>query len=196
MKTGLAVLIGLAVAVNGLALGQVDFRNTPLTGVTYNGVPVEPGIAVAGLYFSADLSAVPDPSIPVDSFTLVATTLIGANPSFPGVYSGGRVTIPGMDQGQEVLLQVRAWSAEFSTYEAAFNSGTELIGAGNVMLVTLGETMTPIPNISTAVESFWLGDYVEPPVEPPPATVPEGGSSLVLLGLAVAGIFCGRTRRN
>jgi hypothetical protein len=165
IKTTIAVLAGLVVAVNAFAQGQVTFNNTPSQPVvdSSTGMAATPGVAIAGLYYATDLGAVPDTSVPLDGFTLAATTIVAPNAIFVGTYNGGTVTIPGTAEGQAVLLQVRAWSAAFSSYEAAMTAGApNLAGASNLMNVNLGGGSIPIPALSTRVLSFTITPVPEP----------------------------------
>jgi len=179
MKTTLAVLFGLAIAVSAFGQGQVVFRNTTTSAVFMpDGVTrVPPNTAIAGLYYSTDLARPNNPAIPNDEWVLGATTPIAPSAAFAGVYSGGTVTLANAPVGSQVILQVRAWSAPlttFPTYESAFaGPDTTLIGNSEVLGsrtagagdgIYLGGTSVPIPNISTVVRSFSLHPVPEPSV--------------------------------
>jgi len=177
MKTTLAVLFGLAIAVSAFGQGQVIFRNTTASAVLMpDGVTrVPPNTAVAGLYYAENLAQPNDPTIPSDGWLLASTTPIAPSAAFAGVYSGGTVTIPNHPIGSQVILQVRAWSTGFTSYEQAFTQGTAatLIGYSDVLGnrtpdaadgIYLGGTSVPIPNISTVVRSFSLHPVPEPSV--------------------------------
>ena len=168
IKTTIAVLTGLVLAVNVFGQGQVVFRNTPSTPVVdfTTGSAAATGVALAGLYYTTDLASTPDLDIPNDGWILAATTAITPVPTFAGVYSGGTVTITGLPEGTAVLLQVRAWSAAYADYEAAWagasDQPTPLVGGSNVMQVSLGGGSLPVPNISTIVEGFTITPVPEP----------------------------------
>jgi hypothetical protein len=176
IKTTLAVLFGLAIAVNVFAQGQVVFRNTTASAVIMpDGVTrVPPGTALAGLYYSTDLAAVNNPAVAFDGWTLAATTPIAPSAAFAGVYSGGTVTLANAPVGSQVILQVRAWSTGFTSYESAFaGPSTTLIGNSAVLGsrtpaaadgIYLGGGSVPIPNISTVVGGFTLHFVPEPSV--------------------------------
>jgi hypothetical protein len=171
IKTTLAVLFGLAIAVSAFGQGQVIFRNTTTSAVYMpDGVTrVPPNTAIAGLYYSTDLGATVDPTLATDGLALGATTPIAPSAAFAGVYSGGTVTLANAAIGAQVVLQVRAWSVGFTDYAAAFaGPSTTLIGNSDVMgrdgSIGLGGTSVPIPNISTVVRSFSLHPVPEPSV--------------------------------
>lgn len=167
MKTTLAVLCGLAVAVSAFGQGQIVFRNTSASAVinSETGAAVAPGVALAGLYYSTDLAKEPDVTVPNDGFVLASTTAVAPSAAFAGVYSGGTVTISGVAIGTEVVVQVRAWSNQYTSFEAAFNSGTALIGASQRLgPFGLGGGSVPIPNISTVVQGFTITPVPEPSV--------------------------------
>jgi len=166
--------------------GQVFFANSPTRAVIdgSTGLPVAIGVANAGLYYTTDLTALPDLSSPTDAFNHAATTPIGRSTFFPGIYNGGTITLPGVDIAQPVLLQVRAWSGQqYDTFEDARN-GSSFFGASRVMLVTTGGGIMPIPNTSTMVNSFTIA-----------APVPE--PSMLLLGLCAGlGVWVSKRRRR
>lgn len=176
MKQTIAVLAGLLLAVNGFAQGRVVFANTSARAVVNSatGSAAAPGVARAGLYWTADLGAVPNVGAATDDFALavqqVGTTQIPAgnavvaiatSAALAGVYLGGTVTITGAP-GAEVWLQVRAWSAQYATYADAFRSGTALIGASIPMKVKLAVGTDPNPSISGLVNSFTITPVPEP----------------------------------
>jgi hypothetical protein len=164
MKTTLAVLTALTVAVSAFGQGQLVFRNTPDTPVidSLTGAKALPGVAIAGLYYTTDTAATPSVTPPLDSWTLAATTAIAPVEAFAGVYSGGTVTITGVDPGTSVLVQVRAWGAAYADYSGPWTAGEGLVGASNVMQVNLGGGSIPVPNISTIAEAFTLTPVPEP----------------------------------
>jgi hypothetical protein len=171
MKTTIACLMGVLIAVNVFAQGQVTFNNTPSSAIIMSDTGVAPvgGRVIAGLYFNTDLTAVPDPSLtaPDDGFRLAATTPVTPNPIFAGVYSAGAVEIPGVPEASQVLLQVRAWSVGFDDYNLARadRNPETFIGASNLMgPVTLGGPVTGIPISATSalVQGFTMTPVPEP----------------------------------
>lgn len=171
MKTTtiLVLVAGFTAILNVQAQGLVTFRNAPSSAVIdgrYE-MPIAGGIAVAGLYYTTDLGAVPDLWSPRDSFRLAAVTPIVG--SFGGgVYSGGTVAIPDVPGATQVLLQVRGWGATYASYEEAWLASDPVIGwcppGSNVMTVTLARpgTTDPVPSIATMVEGFRVYCVPEP----------------------------------
>jgi hypothetical protein len=165
LKTTIAALAGLLFAVSSFAQGTVTFNNTPTSAVidSTTGARVQPNVAIAGLYFSTDLGAVPDTSIGDDGFQLAATTPIAPNALFAGVYSGGTKMVPGVPEGTQVLFQVRAWSVGFASYAEALASGAPTqVGASNTGILTVGGTSVPTPATSSFVTSFDITPVPEP----------------------------------
>jgi hypothetical protein len=168
IKTTIAVFTGLMVAVSVFGQGQVNFNSTPSTAVydQTTGAKVANGVATAGLYYTTDLNAAGsiDPNIPMDVLLIGSTTAVGG--MFAGVYSGGTVDIPDTDPGQEVLIQVRAWSNAYNDYAAAWAAAsdqpTPLVGASEVVTIALGGGSLPVPSLSAVVTSFTLTPVPEP----------------------------------
>lgn len=164
IKSTIAVLAALTVAVSAFGQGQIIFRNTSTSAVIDSGTgeAALPGIAIAGLYYTTDLTATPSTVPPLDSWTLASSTAIAPVAQFAGVYSGGTVTIQGVAIGTQVLVQVRAWGAAYSDYGGPWAAGQGLVGVSNVMQVGLGGDTVPVPNISNFVETFTLTPVPEP----------------------------------
>ena len=165
LKTTIAALAGVLFAVSSFAQGTVTFNNTPSQAVvdSRTGAAVVSGVAIAGLYFTTDLGAVPDPSVPNDGFQLAATTVVAPSPIFAGVYSGGTAMVPGVLEGTQVLFQVRAWSVGFANYAEALASGAPTqVGASNTGILTVGGPSVPTPATSSFVQSFDITPVPEP----------------------------------
>jgi hypothetical protein len=164
MKQTIAVLAGLMVAGSLCAQGLVNFRNAPAGAVIdgTTGSPAAAGVALAGLYYNTDLGAAPNLDVANDGWLLASTTAVVG--SFGGgIYSGGNTAIPGVAGATEVLLQVRAWSEAYASYEEAFNGGG-LVGGSNVMNVTLARpgTTDPVPSLASLVSGFTITPVPEP----------------------------------
>jgi hypothetical protein len=164
LKTTITALAGLLLAVSSFAQGTVVFNSTSAQGVvdSQTGALAAPGVAIAGLYFTTDLTAIPDPQSPTDAFQLVGTTAVAPIAAFAGVYSGGTRMVPGVPEGTRVLFQVRAWSVGFATYAEALASGAPTqVGASNTGILTLGGN-TPPSGTSSFVQSFDITPVPEP----------------------------------
>jgi MYXO-CTERM domain-containing protein len=64
---------------------------------------------------------------------------------YVNVGAEGARTVSGAAFGSQVVLQIRAWSGGYSTYEAAVASGNALLGKSQ--LVTIGTTTSPTDQI-------------------------------------------------
>jgi len=164
LKTTIAALTGVMFAISASAQGLITFSNTPSTPVvdSTTGAPVAAGVAIAGLYFTTDLTSTPNASIPNDGWVLGATVPVSA--ILPGLYAGGERAIDGVAAGTPVLVQVRAWSAGFASYAEALLNGTAatLAGASNVGQVTLGGGIIGTPSTSGFVQTFDITPVPEP----------------------------------
>jgi len=143
-------------------------------------MPAQPGVMVAGLYYTPNLSVVPDPSWPEDELNLAAITPIGLSSELPGVFVGGTVEIPGIPGGSQVLLQVRVWSAGYGSYAecyaGAWAGNWVLVGASNTGILTLGGGTQPTPSTSSFLDPIHI------------LLIPEPSTWLLgFLGLAGAG---------
>jgi hypothetical protein len=169
VKTTIAVLTTLVVAASAFGQGQLNWSTTPSKPVVdEQGTALPAGVAVAGLYFTTDLNAL-DPGAqppPGDSWLLADTAPVGS--PFAGYYSGGTVTFDaanvGVDlvAGTEILVQVRAWSAAYQNYDAAWDDPTAVAGASIVLPRTLGGGTLPVDSISTDIQSFTVLPVPEP----------------------------------
>ena len=147
------LMLGTAFAARAQT-GTLTFANTPRHRVIdgRDGLPVQPGVAVAGLYVTTDLSAVPQPGVALDEFQLVATVPVStaSNPELWGVFHGGNVGLPGTVPGQQVRVQIRIWLTGMASYAETFVTGTDLVAVSAVMgPVTLGGGIVPTPSLTT-----------------------------------------------
>jgi hypothetical protein len=147
-------IIGAAVlmSVNGYSQGTVTFANSATTPIinTLTGQSATVGLLRVGLYYNVNLTAVPNPDAPDDSFSQVGAF---ANGLANGLFIGGTRTITEVLPGTSVLFQVRAWSAAFATYEEAYNAGraggNALVGASRLMTIPTGGGSLPTPTLVT-----------------------------------------------
>lgn len=162
-------LVGiLLTGVNSYGQGIVGFTDTTVPIInSLTGTGAAANLLRVGLYYSTDLGALPDNGVADDSFTQVgafAAVLAG------GFFAGGNRTIPSpAAPGADVLLQVRAFSSTFTTYEEAFAAGAAgnnsvLVGHSNLMRVTMGGGSLPTPNIviQGGLQSFSVAPVPEP----------------------------------
>jgi hypothetical protein len=163
LKTTIATLAAVLFAVSTYAQGTVTFNSTLQKRVSDSrtGTFIENGLAVAGLYFNTDLSATPDLTVPDDGWQLASVTPVGG--TFPGLYSGGTVTIDGQIEGTTLLFQVRAWSVGFASYAEAYATGDQNVVAGgsNTGALRLGGATAPDAT-SSFVQAFTVSPVPEP----------------------------------
>jgi MYXO-CTERM domain-containing protein len=177
-----------ALTVSSYGQGLVKFNNNSASKaqVADPGTPGDPpgqppaqGRTIAGLYYSTDLSAAVDPSMPTDGLTLMATTPISVAPSasLAGLFNGGNVDF---GTATSVLVQVRAWSVGFADYADVMNRGTanDLAGYSASFVAAPAASPNPVPNLY----SFGDPTVTLMPV-PEPTTYALG--LLGLLGLAL-----------
>jgi hypothetical protein len=170
------VIVGtVLVNLNGYSQGIVGFNNTAGTAVmnSLTGLPAAANLLRVGLYYNLNLDARPDTLVADDSFTQAGTftAVLGG-----GLFLGNTRTIPApAAPGSPVLLQVRAWSSTFATYEEAFNAGfagtpgvlvghSILMGTDEAMRVIMGGGTIGIPSLTIqgGMTSFAVAPVPEP----------------------------------
>lgn len=176
IKAIITVLAGLAVGASAQAQGLVNFNNSGGSRVILmeTGMAPAPGTTIAGLYYSRNLTDIPNPGAVADDFTLVTTTPVSTSATMAlwGLFAQSNVIIPDAPAGSQVLLQVRAWSVGYNSYEDALTRGTQADEAGfsNLMgPVTLGGGGLPVP----ATSGLLIGNIVLVPI-PEPSTIALG----------------------
>lgn len=176
LKQTMALLTVMGVAVSAFAQGQLQFKNGATSRVIdgQTGVAALTGVYTAGLYYTVLDDVVPDvPNtlVPNDGWSLAATTPVINNPiAGAGQYSGGTITLsnPETAAAEVVLVQVRAWSNQYASYEAAFNARA-WVGHSDVLSVSLGGGAIPAPSIAALGISGFTTSLV-----PEPSTVVLG----------------------
>lgn len=166
----LTIIGALLTSLNGYSQGDVIFGNDGASLVIngQTGAAAKPNILLVGLYYSSDLSAIPDLGVADDSYTMVGTsTTVGATLSGgDGRYGNRTRTIPVLsDPTKEAMVQVRAWSATFTTYELAFASTTAgvLVGASNFFIIKPSAVGSPGTTlVSAGLQGFTVAPVPEP----------------------------------
>jgi hypothetical protein len=164
------VIVGtVLMSLNGYPQGLVGFSNNSSTPVVniLTGLPAAANLFRVGLYYSLDLGSLPDTLSRDDSFSQAGTF---ANVLAGGIFAAAAKTVPAPAvPGQEVLVQVRAWSSSFATYEDAFDasaagSPSALVGHSNLMRVTMGGGTIQTPSLITqgGLQSFTVTPVPEP----------------------------------
>lgn len=156
-------------SLNGFSQGLVGFSNNSATAVvnSLTGAPAAANLLRVGLYYNLDLGALPDNGVADDSFAQAGTF---ASVLAGGIFASAAKTIPApAAAGQDVLVQVRAWSSTFATYEEAFAAGlggnnSVLVGHSNLMRVTMGGGTIQTPSLVTqgGLQSFAVAPVPEP----------------------------------
>jgi len=165
----LAIAGALLMSLNGYSQGNVTFANdgTTLIRNVLTGAAVGSGQIRVGLYYNANLTAEANPDAPRDGW-IQAGAFANVGIPLAGTFSGGTRNIPTVDAASgTVQVQVRAWSAAFATYEAAYDAGlagqSVLVGASNTMFIRPTVAPAPTPGILSA---GLLGFSVSPVPEP------------------------------
>jgi len=178
MKKLLLTIATVALAVSLHAQGTVTFNNSSATKIT-NSVTGQAAAGVnVGLYYSSNLGATRN------SLTLepgaVTNTLSGAS---AGLFIGSTRTISTVPANGTIVMQLRAWSGAFGSYEAALAGGSAADMFGESPLFTvgpLGGGTTPTPSITGVGK---LTAFTVAPV-PEPSSIALG-----LLGLGAVALF-------
>jgi hypothetical protein len=180
----LAILTGcLLVSAMAVAQGTVNFANAAagLNAPVSNAA----GDPCEGTGYWAQLYAVVDSSL-----TAVGDPVNFRTGGLAGVFLGGARTIPGVAAGADATVQVRAWSANFSSWDAAWaafgsgdasaetgwsnsNTGMDNLDSATFTVTTGGGTL-PAGNLLN-LTSFQLAAV------PEPSTIALG----ILAGLAL-----------
>lgn len=179
MKGLLFVSAALLLHISANADGELTFDNNLASLVTlYNG-----SRATANQGYSVELFEQPDmggsaptpigPSGVLGNWQAIATT--GILP-IPGIFNGGIVTIPGVNDNAPVWLQVVGWSGNQPNFETALAQPTpELIGYSTVWSEqTADPSLNPPPTPPPLFSQ--IGGFTGLDLEP----VPDATSTLAL----------------
>jgi len=179
----------LAISVCGvLAQGTITFNNGTANPVTWGAetgnsgaVAGAQGIKVGLYYLSSGTYTLVSPTPYLGTLSSGAT-----NAGVNGRWNVGTVTIPGLVAGQTGTFQVRAWSGNFATFEAA-RAGGAAFGTGDGYTAEAltfqnpsGGAVDPVTGIAGApagLTGFPAGQTVGVPV-PEPATYALAGLGL------------------
>lgn len=163
----LPATVTIQVESDTIVNGTVLFANAAGTRVIdgRTGQPAASGEVKAGLYYSSDLNAMANPNLAEDALVLIRATAVLDG----GLFSGGPVLIPESVPGGLALLQVRVWSAAYSSYAEAFNHGDALLGFSNLMPMAVGGATLPPTRLDVdgGLQSITAGST--PPPQPPVA---------------------------
>lgn len=199
VKQIMAVLAASLIAVGAYAQGVVNFASgsgakcyytnygglNPTTPYAWtNGLVADEYGVAFGLYYSLNTNAVPNPGATPDSFTLVAgTASVSTVNALAGQFAAVKA-IPGTDGGVSVIIQARAWSGGYASYEAALASGVATVATGFTVPVVLtlggGSTTIGTPNFYNGGSPILTPFFISTPV-PEPSVVALG--VLGLLGV-------------
>lgn len=166
----LAIAGALLMSLNGYSQGDIAFANSSATliRIASTGAAAGANLVRVGLYYNPDLGAIANPNAPRDGW-VQAGTFAAVGVPLAGTFSGGNKRVAEVDATSgNVQVQVRAWSAAFATYEAAYDAGlggnsAALVGASNVMLIKPALAPTPIPSIlGNGFQGFSVSAVPEP----------------------------------
>lgn len=177
MKKTILMIAGLVATVSMMAQGNLSFGNKA-TGVNAPVTDAVTGDKLAGGDYVAMLYWGPagaDPSAFTPVIDNATDTLVAAIPFRTGAAAGYIVTtavsVKGAAAGNEIQVQMRAWSAVGgATYEAAYEAATTggmisvvKLGASNV--ITVAPNAPPAtPQVLTGLEGFSINYIPEPSI--------------------------------
>jgi hypothetical protein len=81
-------------------------------------------------------------------------TIIGLG---AGLFNGGTRTIPGIPPGGPAEYMIVGWTGAFTTYEAAYNSGTSIIGLSAIATTTTGDPTATPPGFPVSLRPTFAG---------------------------------------
>jgi hypothetical protein len=183
MKKFATIAALMATALGALAQGTVDFRSPSGVFVTWGangagapGTPIagDAGVKV-GLYYSSGGSY----TLVSTQFPIVGTLSSGTiNANVNGRFTGNPsiITVPGLVAGQNGTFQVRAWSGNFTSYEAASSGGALYLGNSGDFTNPSGGVGDPATPASPL--SGFTGMTVAGGVIPEPSTMAIAGLGL------------------
>lgn len=197
MKTILTIVASLAVAAGAYAQGNIKFQNGTTTALRFDsnaaaaggaalaGQKLGPGSSfIVGLYIGNSGSA--EGQLTLFKTTTISTVATSISHAAAGLFNGGNPLVVTGFASPDVVFMVKAWSAGFASYEAAYANPTPTTYAGKSALGTyalkgVGVTITDI--MSPAPTGGQVGTFSV-------ALVPEPASaSIIGLGLASLMIF-------
>jgi hypothetical protein len=146
----------------------VQFANSNGTKITncFDRLPQSNTIYVQ-LYFTPDLTAVTNESARA-SMVPVGTPKIlpfGTSTAAYGRFQGGTVTLPGVPGGAQVVLQVKAWTTNYTSFEDAVINGGEVAESLPWVQTTGSNTQIP-PTPPSMIWQWGFRPFPFPQCEP------------------------------
>ena len=210
MRKFSAVVLLIGMATGALAQGTVILQNqtglvrqwaswsdsTPIS-VPKNGAFIELIAAPTGTALSTPLG-----SHNASGFNPNYSSLSGflaANPGWAvaggvypiafgaGLFNSGTVTINNIAEGANAEYVIIGWTGAFTSYDAAFASGSSMVGQSAIATTATGDPLaTPVPGFPVSLRGTFGGF--------PQAIIPEP-TSFALAGLGLAALLVFRRRR-
>lgn len=177
MKKLLIFAVAAVSMVQMYGQGTINFSSNAgqeiTNSVTGARIPTASGFVI-GMYYGIAGTA-SDAGV-----TLIATTIVQP---VAGRFSGGTVTTPATTApGAACVIQIRAWSGSFATYDLAVAAGgNNVVGKSVLFNVTTGN---PNPPATTAGTLAGMNGFTLTPVVPEPSSIALG-----LLGLGAVALF-------
>jgi len=113
-------------------------------------------------------------------------------PAFPialgaGLFSAGTVTIGNIAEGANAEYFILAWTGAFTSWDAAFASGSSILGQSAIATTATGDPLaTPVPGFPVSLRPTFAGLNLSPIPEP---------TGFALAGLGLAALLVFRRRR-
>ena len=178
-KLILTVALGLATSFGAFAQGQFNLAN----GAPGVDAPISDAsgalLADTGFWIQAYTAAGAGQA--EGSLTALGSPFRAAT-GVAGYFFPGATAVPGSASGEVVTVQIRAWSDNVTSYEAAIATPLSEAGMSNAIDITLAGGTTPL-NDMVGLTSFQL------------SVVPVPEPSVIMLGIAGAGLLWFRRKK-
>jgi hypothetical protein len=102
-----------------------------------------------------------------------------------GLFNGGGLTLPGIAGGANAEYMIVGWTGAFTTYEAAYASGTSFLGVSAIDTTVTGNPGTTPPGTAVSLRPTFTGITLAPIPEP---------TTFALAGLGLAALLVFRRR--
>lgn len=152
------VAVVLGIGWQGRAQGFLTFNNSSATKITNAHTGTAAANVRVGLYYTLNLGATDDSSLVLEPGA-VTNTLSGSS---AGLFIGSTRVIQNAPVNSYILVQIRAWTGNYSSFEEALADGVAgtLLGESTMFQVgPLGGGVTPTPSItgSGKLQPFVIG---------------------------------------
>jgi hypothetical protein len=201
MKKYLSMLAVMAVAASAFSQGTVNFQNSTATAVKA-GADLASAVPVANNGGFVQLLWAPSGTAATEFNAATYPSLtawLNANPGWqkldasikavgpaPGIFLGGKQTVPTATPGAPIAAAVAAWTGNYATFDLAQAAGAN-IGISAPFAITTGNPTTTPEGLPASITAAGFAGVTA-------LAVPEP-SSLALAGLGAAALLIFRRRQ-